>query len=191
MLKHQMLIHSDLHSQLDLIKPVTPYEHRPGFSWVVCPVMVAGEQSWLLINMEFGFCELVEGITADDIEQSVLDVIELHLPHGRDEDNISVSFDPDHISWHTTDKLPDHAAQRYELVRKRLAKCKDLYMAEEAIDKLNLTPLTLHGRKFAPVDGLSGLLLELADKFRHYIETAPWWKLQWHLITRKTTPWLD
>lgn len=93
MLKHQLLIHPDLHTQLPLSKPVMRYHHQPGFSWVVCPVVAAGEQSWLLINMEFGFCELVEGITADDIEQSVLDVIELYLPHGRDDDNVSVSFD--------------------------------------------------------------------------------------------------
>lgn len=57
------------------------------------------------------------------------------------------------------------------------------------LEQLNDTPLTLGGRKFAPSEGLDGLLLELADDFRHYIEATPWWKLQWHLWTRKR-PWL-
>jgi hypothetical protein len=61
--------------------------------------------------------------------------------------------------------------------------------ATDVLEQLNDTPLTLGGRKFAPSEGLDGLLLELADDFRHYIEATPWWKLQWHLWTRKR-PWL-
>jgi len=38
---------------------------------------------------------------------------------------------------------------------------------------------------------LEGLLLELSDNFKSYIETTPWWWFQWHLLTRKRSPWLE
>ena len=36
------------------------------------------------------------------------------LPDDRDEDNVSVSFDPDDISRRTGSKMPEHVAQRYQ-----------------------------------------------------------------------------
>ena len=180
MLSHQIILHPDT----PFTSSFTPYERKMGFSWYLCPATVAGEQEWLLVNGEFGYVELVDTCDAEAIEQAVLDVIEQHLPDGKD--NVSVSFDPEHISWHTADKMPEHVALRYQQALKLLGNHED---ATDELDQLNDTPLTLGGRTFAPSEGLDGLLQELADDFRHYIETTPWWKLQWHLWTRKR-PWL-
>lgn len=188
LLKHQIILHPDIVGQFALDKPITPYERHVGFSWYLCPVAVAGEQGWLLVNVEFGYCELVveHSKTAADIEAAVLDVIEYHPPDDREEDNVSVSFDPVDITWHIADKMPEHVGLRYQQALKRLRKCKDISDAEDALESLNDTPLTIGGRTFAPTEGLEGLLKELADNFKHYIETTPWWKVRWHLRTKKT-----
>ena len=60
LLKHQLILHPDIVSQFELDKPVTPYERRVGFSWYLCPVTVANAREWLLVNVEFGYCDLVE-----------------------------------------------------------------------------------------------------------------------------------
>lgn len=60
LLKHQLIFHPDIVSQFALDKPVTPYERRVGFSWYVCPARVAGEQEWLLVNIEFGYKRFFE-----------------------------------------------------------------------------------------------------------------------------------
>jgi len=100
-----------------------------------------------------------------------------------------VSLSTDDVSWHTATQIPEHVAQRYQRALKILRKSKDIHDADDALDKLNETPLKLHGRSFTPTEGLEGLLLELADNFRRYVETTPWWKLQWHVWTKKV-PWL-
>jgi hypothetical protein len=43
---------------------------------------------------------------------------------------------------------------------------------------------------FALAKGLDGLLLELADNYRYYIDSMPWFKQQWVLLTGKR-PWID
>jgi hypothetical protein len=90
LLKHQLILHPDIVGQFALDKPVTPYERQVGFSWYLCPVSVANKQEWMLVNIEFGYCDLVESGNAADIEQAVLDSIEHHLPDDREEDNVSV-----------------------------------------------------------------------------------------------------
>ena len=189
LLKHQLILHPDIVGQFALDKPVTPYERQVGFSWYLCPVIVADNSEWLLVNVEFGYCDLVEVNSVTAVEQAALDSIEYHLPDDRDEDNVSVSFNPDDISWHTADKMPEHVAQRYQQALNLMRRCKDHFDAADAIERLNETPIKLHGRTFTPTEGLEGLLLELADSFRQYIESTPWWKLQWHVWTKKA-PWL-
>lgn len=189
LLKHQIMLHPDTLAMFDLNKPVTPFEYRAGFSWFLCPITVAKTQEWLLINVEFGYCDLIESNHAEDLEQAVLDVIDLHLPDDREEDNVSVSFDPDDVSWHSADKMPEHVAQRYQQALEQTRRCKDSLQAEDEIEHLNHTPLTIGGRTFSPVEGLVGLLLELADCYHHYIETTPWWKVWWHAKVDHQ-PWL-
>lgn len=153
--------------------------------------MTVFEQSaWLLINVEFGFCQLVEtpNAAALSVEEAAILAIDHHLPVDRDED--SVSFRPSDVTWHTAEKIPEHVGMRYRQAQQLLGKCIDRFDPEEAMDRLNTKPLTLGGRTFAPVEGLEGLLLELANDFRHYIETTPWWKLQWHMWTRRAA-WLE
>lgn len=190
-LKHQLILHPDIVGQFALDNPVTPYERQVGFSWYLCPVTVANAQEWLLVNVEFGYCQLV--IAPDKTPLHIVDAassaIEHHLPEDRDEDNVSVSLRSDDVSWHTAPQMPEHVGQRYEQALKILRKCSDIHDADDALDKLNETPLKLHGRSFAPVEGLEGLLEELADNFRHYVETTPWWKVWWHVWTKKA-PWL-
>jgi len=93
--------------QLVLQKPVTPYERRVGFTWYLCPVKIANAQEWLLVNVEFGYCALADSGSAADIERAALAAIDLHLPDERNDDNVSVSFNPDDSSWHTADKMPE------------------------------------------------------------------------------------
>ena len=107
---------------------------------------------------------------------------------GRDEheeDNVSVSLNPNEITWHTADKIPEHVGLRYQQALALLDACVDIDAAEDALEQLNDTPLTIAGRTFAPSEGFDGLLLELADDYRHYIDTTPWWRLQWHMLIRK------
>ncbi len=192
LLKNQIILHPDFVGQFSIDKPVTPYEHRVGFSWYLCPATVATQQVWLLVNIEFGYCELLDAPenTSADIEQCLLDVIERHLPDDREEDNVSVSLNPADVSWHTADKIPVHVGIRYQQATDVLHKCKDICDAEDALETFNDTEITIGSRTFAPADGLNGLLEELADRFRQYIETTPWWKLQWHLLIGKR-PWLN
>ena len=189
LLNHQLILHPDIVGQFALDKSVSPYERQVGFSWYLCPVPVADTHEWLLINVEFGYCDLVESGSAADIEQAVLDAIDLHLPDDREEDNVSVSFDPDDISWHTADKMPEHVGLRYQQALELMRKCKDHLDATDEIERLNDTPLILGGRTFSPTEGLEGLLLELADNFSQYVKTTPWWKVWWHARVDRQ-PWL-
>lgn len=120
-LKHQLILHTDIVSQFELDKLDTPYEHRVGFSWYLCPARVAGELGWLLVNVEFGYCDFGESGSPADIEQSVLDAIECHLPDDRDDDNVSASFDPYDITWHTATKMPEHVVKRFQQATNRSA----------------------------------------------------------------------
>lgn len=191
LLKHQLILHPDIVGQFALDKPVTPYERQVGFSWYLCPVIVADNSEWLLVNVEFGYCQLVIAPekTPLHIGDAAIRAIEDHLPEDRDEDNVSVSLSTDDVSWRTATQMPEHVGLRYQEAHKILRKCADIHDADDALEKLNETPLKLHGRTFTPTEGLAGLLLELADNFRHYVETTPWWKLQWHVWTKKA-PWL-
>lgn len=163
-----------------------------GFSWYLCPATVAGEQEWLLVNVEFGYVELLgDNIrAASDIEHAVLDIIERHLPDEHVQDNVSVSWNPNQITWHTADKITPFVGSRYQQALALLDECRDITAAEDALEHLNDTQLTISGRTFAPAEGLDGLLLELADNYRHYIDSTAWYKQQWDLLTGKR-PWLD
>ena len=101
------------------------------------------------------------------------------MPDERIEDNVSVSLNPADVSWHTADKMPEHVALRYQQAQAELARCRNVHDAEDALEQLNEKPLNISGRNVAPTQGLEGLLEELAEDFRHYIETTPWWRLQW------------
>ena len=191
LLKHQLILHPDIVGQFALDKPVTPYERQVGFSWYLCPVIVADNSEWLLVNVEFGYCQLVIAPekTALHIGDAAIRAIENHLPEDRDEDNVSVSLSTDDVSWHTATQMPEHVAQRYQRALQVLRKSKDVHEADDALDKLNEIPINLHGRTFTPTEGLAGLLLELADNFRHYVETTPWWKVWWHAKMDRQ-PWV-
>lgn len=192
LLKHQLILHPDIVSQFALDKPVTPYERRVGFSWYLCPARVAGELEWLLVNIEFGYCQLVIAPAKSPayITEAALTAIEHHMPDERDEDNVSVSLSGDDVTWHTATKMPEHVGLRYQQALKLIKKCKDVHDADDALDKLNDTPLTIGSRSFAPTEGMEGLLEELADNFRHYVETTPWWKVWWHARVDRQ-PWLE
>jgi hypothetical protein len=58
------------------------------------------------------------------------------------------------------------------------------------VEQLKDTQLTISGSTFASADGLDGLLLELADNYRHYIDSTPWFKQQLDLLTGKRS-WMD
>jgi hypothetical protein len=188
MLSHQIILHPDT----PFTSSFTPYERKVGFSWYLCPATVAGEQEWLLVNVEFGYVELLgDNIrAASDIEHAVLDIIERHLPDEHVQDNVSVSWNPNQITWHTADKITPFVGSRYQQALALLDECRDITAAEDALEHLNDTQLTISGRTFAPAEGLDGLLLELADNYRHYIDSTAWYKQQWDLLTGKR-PWLD
>ena len=128
--------------------------------------------------------------TAADIEQALLDVIELHLPDEHEQDNVSVSWNPNQITWHTADKIPEHVGQRYQQALALLDSCVDTLAAHDALEQLNDTQLTISGSTFVPAEGLDGLLLELADNYRQYKDTTAWYKRQWDWLTGKR-PWMD
>jgi len=192
MLKHQIILHPDIADQFTGDKPITPYELRVGLSWYLCPVTISGNSEWVLINVEVGYCQLVTADGPDgslaaamiDISDAAISAIEAHLPD--DEDDVSVSLSG--VTLHTAEKMPEHVASRYMQALKAVSKCN--YDAEDVIDKLNDTPLTIGVRTFAPTEGLEGLLLELSDKYRRYMETTPWWKVRWHLW-KDRMPWLE
>ena len=192
LLKHQLITHADIAGQFSTQRSITPYQSKQGFAWYLCPAVVADEQVWLLVNVEFGYVELLgDNIrAASDIEQAVLDIIERHLPDEHLQDNVSVNLNPNEITWHTADKIPEHVGQRYQQALALLDSCRNIDAAELALEQLNNAQLNINGRTFAPADGLDGLLLELADDFRHYIDSTPWYKRQWDLLTGKR-PWLD
>ena len=190
-LKHQIVVHPDLAGPFASERSITPYERQDGFSWYLCPVVVADKSEWLLVNVEFGYCQLViaPDKTPNHIADAAISAIEHHLPDDRDEDNVSVSLSSDDVSWHTATQMPEHVGLRYQEAHKILRKCADIHDADDALEKLNETPLKLHGRTFTPTEGLAGLLLELADNFRHYVETTPWWKVWWHAKMDRQ-PWV-
>jgi len=128
---------------------------------VSVPAVVADEQVWLLVIVEFGYVELLadDSCTASNIEQAVLDVIELHLPDEDEQNNVSVSLKPNQITWHTADKIPEHVGQRYQQALALLDSCRNIDAAELALEQLNNAQLTINERTFAPAEGLDGLLL--------------------------------
>lgn len=193
MLKHQIITHPDYAEPFRHERSFTPYEPRIGFSWFLYPVTIAKASEWLLVNAEFAYCALLIAPRKDalHIGDAAISAVEYHLPADREEDNVSVSRSGDDVSWHTTEKVPEHVAQRCLMACQLIERCRDIHQADEALETLNDTPLTLHGRTFRPTEGLEGLLRELADDFRDYIEHTPWWKLQWHLLTRREAPWLE
>ena len=194
LLTHQLLIPSDLASLFESQRMLLPFESFcRGFAWYLCPVVVAKEQQWVLINVAFGFVELLDVMsppTANAVEKAAFDVIELASPLDREEDNVSVSFNPADVTWHIADKLPTHVGKQYQRVEQALRQCHDIYEADEVIKQINAKPMTIGDQCIAPVEGVYGVLLELADDFRDYVQTTPWWKQLWHLST-KQTPWLD
>ena len=192
MLKHQLILHQDVVAPFAAERSITPYARREGFSWHLCPAKVGHEHVWLLINGELGYISLIvaDPVTADAIDHAAVETIEFLLPDDREDDNVSVSLDPADVSWHKSDRMPVHVGVRYDEALQLLARQRDLGHAEDALDDLNREQLLVNGRTFAPEVGLEGLLEELADNFRHYMETTPWWKLWWHVWTKKT-PWLD
>lgn len=190
LLTNQIIFHQDLAGLFSDERSITPCDSTEGFAWYLCPAVLADEQVWLLVNAEFGYVELLEQVdfSAEAIEQALLDVIELHLPD-EDELNVSVSLDPDDITWHTADKIPEHVAQRYQQALLLLDSCADILAALHALEQLNNTAWTVSGRTFAPSEGMEGLLAELADDYRHYKGTTAWYKRQWDLLRGKR-PWL-
>lgn len=192
LLKHQLITHADIAGLFSAERSITPYQSHKGFAWYLCPAVIADEQVWLLVNVEFGYVQLLadDSCTAADIEQAVLDVIELHLPDEQEQLNVSVSLKPNQITWHTADKIPEHVGQRYQQALVLLDSCLDILAAHDALEQLNDTELTISGRTFAPSEGMDGLLLELADNYWHYIDSTPWYKRQWHLLTGKR-PWIN
>ena len=122
LLKHQLILHPDIVGQFALDKPVTPYERQVAFSWYLCPVIVADNSEWLLVNVEFGYCQLViaPDKTPNHIADAAISAIEHHLPDDRDEDNVSVSLSTDDVSWHTATQMPEHVGLRYQEAHKIL-----------------------------------------------------------------------
>ena len=161
LLKHQLITHADIAGQFTVESSITPYQSQQGFAWYLCPAVVADEQVWLLVNVEFGYVELLadDNCRASDIEQAVLDVIELHLPDEHQQDKVSVSWNPNQITWHTADKIPEHVRQRYQQALALLDSCRSIDAAEDALEQLNNTQLTMNGSTFAPAVGMDGLLL--------------------------------
>lgn len=191
-LTHQIITHPDYAEPFRHERSFTPYEPRVGFSWFLYPVTIAKASEWLLVNGEFGYCELVIAPSKDalHIGDTAISAVEYHLPADREEDNVSVSLSGDDVSWHTTEKVPEHVGKRCLMACALFERCRDINQADEALEALNDTPLTLHGRTFTPTEGMEGLLRELADDFRDYIEHTPWWKQCWHRLAGKA-PWLD
>lgn len=144
------------------------------------------------MNAEFGYCALVIAPSKDalHIGDAAISTVEHYLPADREQDNVSVSLSGDDVSWHTTEKVPELVGNRCLMACALIERCQDIHQADEALEALNDTPLTLHGRTFSPTEGLEGLLIEPADDFRDYIEHTPWLKLQWHPLTRREAPWL-
>ena len=193
LLKHQIVVLPEHVNRFAVDKPVTAYQQRPGFAWYLCPATVGDDQEWLLINVALGYCTLVIApeTTALDIGEAAIGAIEYHLPDEREEDNVSVSLSGDDVAWHTAERMPEHVGLQYQQAQRLVAKCQTVHEADEALEGLNERPVTIGGRTFAPREGLEGVLLELADRYRDYIEHTPWWTLQWHLLIRKEAPWLD
>jgi len=195
LLSHQLLIPADLAPTFESQRTLLPFDtFRRGFAWYLCPVVVANKQQWVLINVAFGFVQLVEEDEADTIanavEKAVFDAIELALPNDREQDNVSVSFNPDDVLWHIAGKMPTHVGQQYQRVEKALRRCNDLYQVDSALEKINTMPLAINDRHIVPEEGFYGVLLELADRFRDYRQTMPWWRQLWHMGTKKI-PWID
>jgi hypothetical protein len=141
LLKHRLITHADIAGQFNTERSTTPYQSQKYFAWYLCPAVVADEQVWLLVNVEFGYVELLadDNCTAADIEQAVLDVIELHQPDKDEQDNVSVRWNPDERTWHTADKIPEHVGPRYQQALALLDKCRDIDAAHDALEQLNHT----------------------------------------------------
>lgn len=80
-----MILHSDLAQGFAAERSITPYERQFGFSWYLCPVTLFEHSACLLINVEFGYCHLVQtpSATALAIEEAAITVLvkKSHKPH--------------------------------------------------------------------------------------------------------------
>lgn len=194
-LTHDVLIPADVAPHFAPQRTLRPFDgFRTGFSWCLCPVLVAGAQVWVLISVTVGWVERVEAVSlpsADAVEEAAFTPVDWVLPVEADAEQIGISFHQDDIRWYTADKIPPHVGERYQLAGRALCECRDLAEADVVINRLNAMPLTLHGRTFTPEEGLSGMLHGLMDGYHTYIDQTPKWKQWWHRLTRQDLPWLE
>lgn len=156
-LTHDVLIPADVAPHFAPQRTLRPFDgFRTGFSWCLCPVLVAGAQVWVLISVTVGWVERVEAVSlpsADAVEEAAFTPVDWVLPVEADAEQIGISFHPDDIRWYTADKIPPHVGERYQLAGRALRECRDLAEADVVINRLNAMPLTLHGRTFTPKKG--------------------------------------
>lgn len=193
LLSHQFLVSTDDAAAFASQRTLTPLDDlRQGFAWFLFPVPMANRTQWLIVNAALGFVELIEGEdmpSAEAVEQAAFGAIEVAQPMGRDEHNVSVSFDPADVLWHEAQKMPVHVGASYQRVALELRQCRDFYEADIIVEKMNATPLMVNGYRIVPVEGIHGVLRELADAFADYDQTTPLWKKLWHRVTNNAA-WL-
>jgi hypothetical protein len=169
MLKHQLVVHPHYVDRFVDGRSIGPYHREKGLSWYLWHAVYGDRVScWVIISGEFGYVALAEaGSNPEEIEATVVDIIIDHLPEESLEHSLEeyahVSLETEDVKWCQSDRMPIHVGVRYQEAKELLLKQETYRQAVEAIDVLNRKPLEVAGEKFAPVDGVEGLLQELED----------------------------
>lgn len=160
-------------------KRITKY--RQCLTWHVAHT----EEAYLLCLEQLGYLILAD--KEQSLEEAIVSEISCLEPEGF---VASIDPDPDNITWGVLPSYPKQIRKRINKGVSTLRKCPDLVVAEDEIEKLNLEPITIMGRTYPPVQGLTGLIHELQACYEHYFQNTGALKMLWHSFTGKT-PWTD
>ncbi|NCC86150.1 MAG: hypothetical protein EOM03_18920 [Clostridia bacterium] len=155
--------------------------------WFIFPIGNVGKHAnWLIINANLGYTSLVEAPdSAADIEGAIISIIREHLPNASAELQANNRPGPKDFIWSEAAGYPKHVVRRLNEVGRIILKKPNPKQNRAAILALNNKKVSINGRSFTPVEGLTGLLTEIAVNPPEYLENTGTLKRLWNRLIGK------
>ena len=187
MLQHKIHIDGQLGFCAGLEDFVQQSSQHLGLNWYARPVALAAKPAMLLVLQETGYIIFLPNLDISSaIEEAICKNLQALLPTDSCLKAVSA---PVNCTWHCVKHYPAPVQLQFQVATNLLARCRDVGDACKASNALNQTPLDCLASKLTPQKELKALLIDIADKFGHYTQTAHPLQKKWHLLTGKR-PWL-
>lgn len=188
-IKHVVFTHPDLEDYFSDERDLLPQSQAPqtALFWFIFPLGNAEKPAnWLIVNANLGYTSLVEAPDSTaDIEGAIISIIHEHLSHASAEFKVSISPSPQDIIWSEAAGYPKHVIRRLNEVGRIILKQPSPKQARASILALNHKKISINGRSFTPVEGMNGLLTEIAVNHAEYLENTNPIKRLWHRLIGK------